>query len=177
MERSNVRAWDLSLRNTWESSLQWGMESLSTCWCHQTLGSLTEEPSFWWILQRVKWQLLWSHEHLMTLPPLTSLSPVEHIYWQGSAERICTRSNAAFVSKQSWGMITWDLTQLQSVIWTLCERQAKPGRTSKGCAPLSTVSFQHLWWPPVFKLLALPIEMLWFVLFWFHAATPSVKNH
>lgn len=89
-----------------------------------------------------------------------SASPAKHTYLQGFSDYTCTRSNAAFVSRQGWGMTAWNQTQLQSIVWILWERQVKLGRRCKGFTTLSAAFLQHLWWCPVFKHLSLPSQML-----------------
>lgn len=46
----------------------------------------------------------------------------------------------------------------------------------KGCTSFSPSSFQQLWWQPLIKILALPIQMLCFGLFWFRQHLAQLKN-
>lgn len=90
----------------------------------------------------------------------TSLPLPQHLLLNILTCRVLLNTSAqGAVSRQGWGMMAWDQTQFQSIIWILWEQQVKLRRRCKGCTTLSAASFQHLWWCPLFKPLSLPSQM------------------
>lgn len=97
-----------------------------------------------------------------------------HIYWQVLAKYICARSNVSFclfvcfwsgLKDDRLGSNTVSVSHMNSV------RSKR-----KGCNSFSVSSSQQLWWQPLIKLLALPIQMLCFILFWFRQQLAQLKN-